>query len=111
MPNAEELLWPGAFVTVKVILDSTVPSVVVSSAAVQLGQNGSYVFVVEDKTAKMREVTVSRTAGTEVIITNGLKEGEQVVVDGQLRLVDGATVAPKQPTADDQASLEPQSNG
>lgn len=111
VPNAEELLWPGAFVTVKVILDSTSPSVVVSSNAVQLGQSGSYVFVVEDKTAKMRPVTVSRSAGAEVIITTGLKDGEQVVVDGQLRLVDGATVVVKSAAAGDQASLEPQANG
>ena len=94
IPNPHEILWGGAFVNVQVVLPNASPQVVVPDAAVQLGQKGSYVFVVKDgKTAELRSVTVARVAGADAVITKGVESGEQVVVDGGLRLVDGAPVA------------------
>jgi multidrug efflux system membrane fusion protein len=99
VPNAEERLWPGAFVTASVVLDSGEPTVAVPSAAVQLGQEGAFVFVVKDgKTAELRQVAVARNAGEDSVIASGLEAGERVVVDGQLRLVNGAAVAVTEPT-------------
>lgn len=94
IPNPHEVLWGGAFVTVQVILPGSVPQVVIPDAAVQLGQKGSYVFVVKDgKTAERRDVTVARVTGSDAVLVAGVSSGEQVVVDGVLRLVDGAPVS------------------
>jgi multidrug efflux system membrane fusion protein len=65
----------------------------VPSPAVQTGQAGQYVYVVKDDlTAELRPVKVSRAYGEESIIAEGLKPGERVVTDGQLRLAPGAKV-------------------
>lgn len=93
MTNADERLWPGAFVAVQATLGIEPNAVSIPAAAVQIGQRGAYVFVVKDESrAVLTPVTVSRTTGTTAVIGAGLTGGEHVVVDGQLRLVDGAAV-------------------
>ncbi|MDB5559393.1 MAG: transporter [Enterovirga sp.] len=93
MNNSDERLWPGAFVSVRVVLGVEADAVAVPSAAVQIGQQGSFVFVVRDgRKAELVPVTVARTVGNESVIASGLSGGEKVVVDGQLRLVNGAEV-------------------
>jgi membrane fusion protein, multidrug efflux system len=95
-PNADRHLWPGQFVNVVVNLTTDSRAIVVPSAAVQAGQQGSYVYVVkEDKTVDFRPVEVARTSGTDTVIQTGLKAGETVVTDGQLRLVPGGRVSVK----------------
>ncbi len=94
MDNSDELLWPGTLVNTQVILRSE-KAVVIPSPAVQAGQSGTYVFVVEDGVAKVRNVTVDRTEDMQSVITKGLTGEETVVLDGQLMLVDGARVAPR----------------
>ena len=65
----------------------------IPAAAVQIGQQGAYVFAVKDgRTAQLVNVTVDRTVGGMSVISSGLKAGDSVVVDGQLRLVNGAAV-------------------
>ena len=91
MSNADERLWPGAFVAVQATLGVEQNAVSIPSAAVQIGQQGAYVFVIKDDKAVFTRVTVSRSTGT-IAVVEGLAGGEQVVVDGQLRLVDGASV-------------------
>lgn len=91
--NAEQRLWPGQFVKVAVLVRTDANSLVVPPAAVQIGQNGSYVFVVkDDNTVETRPVTVDRTVSGMAVIGKGLKAGEKVVTDGQLRLSDGTHV-------------------
>lgn len=92
-PNADEKLWPGQFVTVTLVLKTLPDQVLVPSQAVQTGQQGSYVFVVGPKSkAEMRKVAVGATINGQTVIEHGIKPGETVVTDGQLRLVPGATV-------------------
>jgi membrane fusion protein, multidrug efflux system len=68
----------------------------VPSVAVQAGQQGSYVFVVNaEQKVDLRPVTVKRTSATETVIESGLKPGEIVVIDGHLRLVPGSRVTIK----------------
>ena len=62
------------------------------AAAVQLGPQGPYLFVVKDGVAEVRPLVIKRTQDGESVIGKGLEDGEQVVVDGQLRLVNGAGV-------------------
>jgi multidrug efflux system membrane fusion protein len=96
-PNTDNTLWPGQFVDV-VLLLATERAVVVPSEAVQPGQQGSFIFVVKtDLTVEARQVKVGRRLAREVVIDSGLKPGERIVTDGQLRLVPGARVDIKPP--------------
>jgi multidrug efflux system membrane fusion protein len=92
LPNKDEKLWPGVFVAVEAVLGIEQNAIAVPSAAVQLGQQGAYVFIVSNGRAQLRKVAVARTIGQTSVIEDGLSGGEQIVVEGQLRLVDGATV-------------------
>lgn len=93
--NDNELLWPGALCNVRVTLRTEANAIVVPREAVQTGQNGNFVFVVQDGVAKVRPVTLDRAIEGEAIISSGLKAGENVVTDGQLLLTDGARVEQK----------------
>jgi len=106
--NEDGSLWPGMFVNVTIRLGVQPDALVVASAAVQTGQNGTYVFVVKpDMTAEMRPVKVARESGDKSVIQSGLRDGERVVVEGQLRLINGTHVelraaADRPPTAQPQ---------
>jgi multidrug efflux system membrane fusion protein len=94
--NGDRRLWPGQFVNVVTVLATDPQAIVVPSVAVQSGQQGSYVFVVkDDRTVELRPVAISRTNGNESIVEKGLKDGETVVTDGQLRLVPGSRISDK----------------
>lgn len=91
--NAEERLWPGQFVDVTLTLTERPNTIVVPSQAVQTGQTGSFVFVVDhDLSAQPRPVVVGDSLKGETVVERGLKVGETVVTDGQLRLFPGAKV-------------------
>jgi multidrug efflux system membrane fusion protein len=94
MPNSDEQLWPGTLVNVGVTLRSE-ESVVVPTTAVQVSQNGTFVFVIEDGKAKVQKVDVARQAGGETVIASGLNGTETVVTDGQLMLSQGTRVVPR----------------
>jgi multidrug efflux system membrane fusion protein len=92
--NADHALWPGLFVQVTLILRTDPTAIVVPSVAVQTSQAGQFVFVVKpDRTAEVRNITVERQQGDESIVSSGLRAGEEVVTDGQLRLTAGARVS------------------
>jgi membrane fusion protein, multidrug efflux system len=94
--NEDRRLWPGQFVNVIVALTKDPNAVVVPTAAVQVGQQGQYTYVVKaDKTVEYRPVMVERTAGLETVIKSGLKPAETVVTDGHLRLVAGTRISIK----------------
>jgi membrane fusion protein, multidrug efflux system len=92
MDNGTEQLWPGSFVPVRVTLGTESDAVVVPTAALQIGQNGVYVFAVQDGRAAVVNVTVARSAGDIAVISKGLTGGEDVITSGQLRLVTGVPV-------------------
>jgi multidrug efflux system membrane fusion protein len=91
MPNDDELLWPGTLVDLKATIRIE-EAVVVPSAAVQISQRARFVFVVRDNIVTVTPVSVARSAGAETVIESGLADGDVVVTDGQLQLIDGATV-------------------
>ena len=94
--NGDRRLWPGQFVNVVTVLATDPEAVVVPSVAVQSGQQGTYVFVVkDDRTVELRPVTIARTNANDSIVDKGLKDGETVVTDGQLRLVPGSRISDK----------------
>ncbi len=91
MPNEDELLWPGAIVTARVTLKLE-DAVVVPTTAVQVSQDGTYVYVVEDGMALVRPVEVTGSTADEAVIRSGLSGGETVVTDGHLLLSDRTPV-------------------
>jgi membrane fusion protein, multidrug efflux system len=108
--NPDHRLWPGQFSTVALRLSEEENAVVVPSPAVQDGQAGQFVYVVgADMSAEARPVKVARTLGNSSVISQGVKPGETVVTDGQLRLFPGLKVqiksntngaaSPNQPTS------------
>ncbi len=92
-PNPDRLLWPGEFVHARLILDTIKNAKLIPNDAVQLSQQGEFVFVVKaDSTVEMRTVKVGQRQGSLVVIEDGLAPGEEVVVTGQLALAPGAHV-------------------
>jgi multidrug efflux system membrane fusion protein len=95
-PNEDRTLWPGQFVNVRLALYTEKGVIVVPTAAVTTGQTGTFVFVVNpDQTVTLRPVTVERTAADLAVISQGIKVGETVVTDGQVRLASGSKVSVK----------------
>jgi multidrug efflux system membrane fusion protein len=92
-PNSDRAFWPAQFVRVRLILDILKEAKLVPNGAVQIGQNGPYVFVVkEDSTLDLRPVKPGQRQGDLVVVNDGLKPGETVVVAGQLQLAPGTKV-------------------
>src|SRR5262249_27513940 len=73
--NKEEVLWPGQFVNVRIVLKIEPDAVVVPEVAVQPGQQGPFVYMVEDGKAKIQPVKVSRQIGGGGGVARGMKEG------------------------------------
>jgi multidrug efflux system membrane fusion protein len=106
--NDDGRLWPGQFVQAIMDLSLESGAVVVPSRAVQTGQNGLYVLVInDDMTAQMRPVTTRRTVGDETILDAGaLQPGQRVVTDGHLRVKPGAKVQIKPSSSTQQATTQ-----
>ncbi|HEX4934113.1 MAG TPA: efflux RND transporter periplasmic adaptor subunit [Gemmatimonadaceae bacterium] len=91
--NEDRRLWPGQFVRVELELYRESGAVLVPSQAVQTGQDGAFVFVVDaERKAVMKPVTPGRQVGDLTVIEQGLDAGERVVTDGQGKLAPGSKV-------------------
>jgi multidrug efflux system membrane fusion protein len=91
--NPDHTLWPGRFVKVRLVLDTMPNAVLVPAPALQSSANGTYVYVVKkDSTAELRPVKAGQRQGDMVVIAEGLKPGERVVVKGQLGVMPGGKV-------------------
>jgi len=96
--NKDGRLWPGQFVRVRVRLYVQGNATVVPTTAVTNSQSGTYLFVVKpDTTVEARPITVQRTWGDYSVIDSGVRPGETVVTDGQLRLSPGAKASIRAP--------------
>lgn len=93
--NQSMRLWPGQYVTVTLIPRTDPDAISIPSAALQTGQSGRFVYVVQDGVAKRRGVTLVRTVRDRVVVTGELKAGEPVIVDGAQRVQDGSRVQPR----------------
>jgi multidrug efflux system membrane fusion protein len=91
--NTKELVWPGQFVNVRIVLTIEPEAVVVPEVAVQPGQEGSFVYLI-DAASKVRvqPVNVSRQIGNEVVLASGVKAGDHVITEIPQALQPGATV-------------------
>ena len=93
-PNENLQLWPGQFVNVRVLIDTLRQVVVVPTAAVQRGPNGTFVYVVKDggRSVTVRPVTLTQQDDVRAVVATGLQADEQVVTTGFARLTEGAQV-------------------
>jgi membrane fusion protein, multidrug efflux system len=96
-PNPDHAFWPSEFVRVRFILDTIKDARLVPSQAVQISQNGPFVFVLKsDNTVDLRPVKPGqRQDGDLMVVESGVQPGETVVVTGQLTLAPGVRVDPK----------------
>lgn len=97
--NDDYKLWPGQFVNVRLLVGERPDALVVPSEAIQLGPDGSYVYVVVEKQAKIRPVTTGPTEAGMTVVESGLKVGDTVVIDGQYRLQPDSPVKTTSPQA------------
>jgi membrane fusion protein, multidrug efflux system len=95
MPNADEILWPGTLISVRLNFREE-DAVTVPSVAIQVGQSGPYVFVIKDGVASVQPVKVARALDAETVLESGLNGGETVVTEGQLLLNNGTKVSARQ---------------
>lgn len=103
--NANERLWPGQYVNVVVTLRTDPNALVVPTAALQVGQQGNYVWIIKpDMTVEMRPVAVAQRIGDKAVLTKGVEPGERVVTEGQMRLENGVHVSIEQAQATPQAT-------
>jgi multidrug efflux system membrane fusion protein len=92
-PNSNVQLWPGQFVNIRVLINTLHQGVVVPTAAVQRGPDGTFVYVVkDDNTVSVRPVTVQQQDDVQAVIASGLTAPERVVTTGFGRLADGTKV-------------------
>jgi multidrug efflux system membrane fusion protein len=91
--NKDNALFPQQFVNMHLLVDSLTDQLVVPNVAVQNGQQGTFVYVVDDQSkVHLKTVQVGLTTSTSADVLNGIAEGDRVVVDGTDRLIEGATV-------------------
>jgi multidrug efflux system membrane fusion protein len=99
-PNGDAALWPGQFVNVQLVLATRKGAVVIPVRALQRSQNGDFVYLVQaDGTVKQQPVTTSTRVDDQVVVEGGVRGGDRVVTDGQLRLFPGAKVDEKKPVS------------
>lgn len=92
-PNPEKTILPGQFVNVVLVSEKPQDRIVVPQAAVQQNQAGPFVLVVDgDSTVEARSITTGARYGPEIVVTKGLKPGEQIIVEGIQKVRPGAKV-------------------
>jgi RND family efflux transporter MFP subunit len=91
-PNADEKLWPGALSQVRLTLRTDENALLIPREAVQSGQNGNFVFEIVEGVAQARNVKIDRNIDGMAVISEGLKGGETIVIDGQQQLANGSRV-------------------
>jgi multidrug efflux system membrane fusion protein len=91
--NRDRKLWPGEFVDVRLVLELKKDAVLLPIQAVQIGQEGPYLYVVKsDSTVELRKVKTGQKEDDRVIIESGISPKETVVLEGQLNLSPGVKV-------------------
>jgi RND family efflux transporter MFP subunit len=102
VPNPNGALQPGVYCTVELKIPRTSPALIVPASAIIFNQNGMQVAVVENGTVHLHKIVITTDYGTEVEVNAGVMDGDQVVLQPPVNLVDGDKVhaisAPQSPT-------------
>ena len=106
-PNAKRMLWPGELIDARLLLETRHDGLTVPASAVQQGPSGSFVWVIgPNESVQTRPVVVSQISEGQALIDSGLKANEEIVVQGQYRLVAGTHVRELQGQEAQQADLQ-----
>ena len=97
VPNPDGALSPGIYCTVELLIPRKTPSMVIPADAVVFDQNGLHVAVVKDGAAHLQKITIARDFGTEVEVHDGVKPGDQVILNPMVNLAEGSKVAARRP--------------
>jgi RND family efflux transporter MFP subunit len=92
IPNPDGALTPGTYVTVELHIPRKTPSLLVPAEAIIFNRDGLQVAVIEDGAARIRKVSVARDLGRQVEIRDGVKQGDQVILNPSVTLTDGSRV-------------------
>jgi RND family efflux transporter MFP subunit len=95
IPNSDGALSPGSYCTAELRIPRTTPSVSVPADALIFNRDGMQVAVMSDGKAQLRKVNVARDMGTRVEVDNGIKAGDQVILNPPVNLTDGTKVQPR----------------
>jgi RND family efflux transporter MFP subunit len=93
VPNPDGALSPGIYCTVELYIPRKTPSMIIPADAVVFDENGLHVAVVENGTAHLRKITIARDFGKEVEVHDGVKPGDQVILNPMVNLTEGSKVA------------------
>jgi multidrug efflux system membrane fusion protein len=81
VPNQNEIIWPGELVSLRLILGVQKDALIIPESAIQLGQNGSFVYALVDGKAHVQAIKVARQVGSQIVVAEGLAAGQQVIVN------------------------------
>jgi RND family efflux transporter MFP subunit len=95
VPNPDGALSPGIYCTVDLHIPQKTPSVMVPADAVVFDQNGLHVARVDNGIVHMQQISIARDLGTQVEVKDGVKPGDQVILNPMVNLTDGAKVSPQ----------------
>jgi membrane fusion protein, multidrug efflux system len=99
IPNSDHYFWPGRFVKIRLVLSTIEGAVLVPASAPQMSAKGSFLYVVkDDATAELRPVSLGQRQDEFVVIDQGIKTGERVVINGQLGVTPGGKVRIEEPS-------------
>jgi RND family efflux transporter MFP subunit len=93
VPNPDGALSPGIYCTVELFIPRKTPTMIIPADAVVFDQNGLHVAVVENGTVRLQKITIARDFGTEVSVHDGVKPGDQVILNPMIDLAAGSKVA------------------
>ncbi len=109
--NTDDALFPNQFVHARLALSRLPGAITIPADAVQHSARGPYVYVVADKVAKVRALTLGPTEGERIVVESGLEEGEKVVLEGLDRLNDGREVEPVNGASAQGSAAAPRTGG
>ena len=97
VPNPDGALSPGIYCTVELLIPRKTPSMIIPAEAVVFDENGLHVAVVKDGIAHLQKITIARDLGIEVEVHDGVKPGDQVILNPMVNLAEGSKVAARGP--------------
>jgi RND family efflux transporter MFP subunit len=97
VPNPDGALQPGIYCTVELFIPRKTPSMIIPADAVVFDENGLHVAVVENGVVHMRKISIARDFGTQVEVHQGVKPGDQVILNPMLNLAEGSRVSVRGP--------------
>jgi RND family efflux transporter MFP subunit len=97
VPNPDWALSPGIYCTVELFIPRNTPSMIIPADAVVFDENGVHVAVIQNGTAHLQKITIARDFGTEVEVHDGVKPGDQVILNPMIDLAEGSKVAARKP--------------